>query len=88
MLTEASVQGKKDKLVGLKENVIVGRLIPAGTEWCASHAQDRLGSRQRRDRGARKQGLLRNWPLEGGNIVGGDVIFDAVIDPARRPVSL
>ena len=31
MLTEASVQGKKDKLVGLKENVIVGRLIPAGT---------------------------------------------------------
>ena len=31
MLTEASVQGKRDKLVGLKENVIVGRLIPAGT---------------------------------------------------------
>ncbi|MGB1425950.1 MAG: DNA-directed RNA polymerase subunit beta', partial [Paracoccaceae bacterium] len=31
VLTEASVQGKKDKLVGLKENVIVGRLIPAGT---------------------------------------------------------
>ena len=29
VLTEASVQGKKDKLVGLKENVIVGRLIPA-----------------------------------------------------------
>ncbi|MEL7178070.1 MAG: hypothetical protein AAGK28_16300, partial [Pseudomonadota bacterium] len=28
---EASVQGKRDKLVGLKENVIVGRLIPAGT---------------------------------------------------------
>jgi DNA-directed RNA polymerase subunit beta' len=31
VLTESSVQGKKDKLVGLKENVIVGRLIPAGT---------------------------------------------------------
>ena len=31
MLTEASTQGKKDKLIGLKENVIVGRLIPAGT---------------------------------------------------------
>ncbi|MEO1024273.1 MAG: DNA-directed RNA polymerase subunit beta' [Pseudomonadota bacterium] len=31
VLTEASVQGKKDTLVGLKENVIVGRLIPAGT---------------------------------------------------------
>src|SRR3546814_3619657 len=31
VLTEAAVQGKKDPLVGLKENVIVGRLIPAGT---------------------------------------------------------
>jgi len=31
VLTEAAVQGKRDKLQGLKENVIVGRLIPAGT---------------------------------------------------------
>ena len=31
VLTEAAVQGKEDKLIGLKENVIVGRLIPAGT---------------------------------------------------------
>jgi DNA-directed RNA polymerase subunit beta' len=31
VLTEASVQGKVDNLEGLKENVIVGRLIPAGT---------------------------------------------------------
>ncbi|MGI9401176.1 MAG: DNA-directed RNA polymerase subunit beta', partial [Rhizobiaceae bacterium] len=31
VLTEASVQGKSDTLEGLKENVIVGRLIPAGT---------------------------------------------------------
>ena len=31
VLTEAAVQGKKDTLTGLKENVIVGRLIPAGT---------------------------------------------------------
>ncbi|MFQ3594809.1 MAG: DNA-directed RNA polymerase subunit beta' [Sphingomonadaceae bacterium] len=31
VLTEASVQGKVDRLEGLKENVIVGRLIPAGT---------------------------------------------------------
>ena len=36
VLTEASVQGKHDKLVGLKENVIVGRLIPAGTGGAAS----------------------------------------------------
>ncbi|MEM6627888.1 MAG: DNA-directed RNA polymerase subunit beta', partial [Pseudomonadota bacterium] len=31
VLTEASIQGKMDTLEGLKENVIVGRLIPAGT---------------------------------------------------------
>jgi len=31
VLTEASVRGSKDYLLGLKENVIVGRLIPAGT---------------------------------------------------------
>ena len=31
VLTEASVSGKADDLVGLKENVILGRLIPAGT---------------------------------------------------------
>ena len=31
VLTEAAVEGKVDHLTGLKENVIVGRLIPAGT---------------------------------------------------------
>jgi DNA-directed RNA polymerase subunit beta' len=31
VLTEAATKGKRDKLIGLKENVIVGRLIPAGT---------------------------------------------------------
>jgi DNA-directed RNA polymerase subunit beta' len=31
VLTEASIMGKRDELRGLKENVIVGRLIPAGT---------------------------------------------------------
>jgi DNA-directed RNA polymerase subunit beta' len=31
VLTEAAIAGKRDTLQGLKENVIVGRLIPAGT---------------------------------------------------------
>ena len=31
VLTEAAIKGKVDKLVGLKENVIIGKLIPAGT---------------------------------------------------------
>ncbi len=41
VLTEASVTGKHDELRGLKENVIVGRLIPAGTGF-AYHANRRL----------------------------------------------
>ena len=31
MLTEAAIRGKIDPLLGLKENVIIGKLIPAGT---------------------------------------------------------
>ena len=44
VLTEASVRGSKDYLNGLKENVIVGRLIPAGT-GLAFH-QERKKSRE------------------------------------------
>ena len=43
VLTEAAVRGTRDTLRGLKENVIVGRLIPAGT-GLAYHA-----ARRRRD---------------------------------------
>jgi DNA-directed RNA polymerase subunit beta' len=48
VLTEASVAGKEDELIGLKENVIVGRLIPAGTGAAMSrlrqiaHERDRV----------------------------------------------
>ena len=31
VLTEAAIKGKVDNLIGLKENVIIGKLIPAGT---------------------------------------------------------
>ncbi|HAH38148.1 MAG TPA: hypothetical protein DCL81_17095, partial [Algoriphagus sp.] len=31
VLSEAAIRGKRDELLGLKENVIVGHLIPAGT---------------------------------------------------------
>ena len=39
MLTEASVSGQEDQLRGLKENVLIGRLIPSGTGL--AHHQDR-----------------------------------------------
>ena len=41
VLTEAAVSGKRDTLVGLKENVIVGRLIPAGTGFAYHQARKR-----------------------------------------------
>ena len=37
VLTEAAIKGKADHLVGLKENVIIGKLIPAGTGLTAYH---------------------------------------------------
>lgn len=46
VLTEAAVSGKKDELRGLKENVIVGRLIPAGTGY-AYHKKRLLKRKQK-----------------------------------------
>ena len=45
VLTEAAIMGKRDELRGLKENVIVGRLIPAGTglAYHAARRKQRLG---------------------------------------------
>ena len=48
VLTEASTQGKKDKLIGLKENVIVGRLIPAGSGSSARHIKKIAVSRDQK----------------------------------------
>jgi DNA-directed RNA polymerase subunit beta' len=45
VLTEAAIMGKRDDLRGLKENVIVGRLIPAGTglAYHVTRRKQRLG---------------------------------------------
>ncbi len=48
VLTEAAVRGSTDHLMGLKENVIVGRLIPAGT-GLAYHTERRIVRQQERD---------------------------------------
>ena len=63
VLTEASVHGRKDDLKGLKENVIVGRLIPAGT-GLAYHA-DRTRKRQ-------MDNQLTAASLEITTLTGGD----------------
>jgi DNA-directed RNA polymerase subunit beta' len=51
VLTEAAIMGKRDELRGLKENVIVGRLIPAGTGMAyhkARKAKDEMDDAERR----------------------------------------
>jgi DNA-directed RNA polymerase subunit beta' len=87
VLTEASVQGKRDKLVGLKENVIVGRLIPAGTGGATQQmrrvAQDRdnVVIEARREEAAAAAALAA--PLEG-DIIGEDAFDNLVETPESR----
>ena len=47
VLTEAAVLGKRDELRGLKENIIVGRLIPAGTGYAYHHHRHSASSASR-----------------------------------------
>jgi DNA-directed RNA polymerase subunit beta' len=54
VLTDAAIKGKIDTLEGLKENVIVGRLVPAGTGF----------SKAKLDVQARKQDKIRLAELE------------------------
>lgn len=51
VLTEAAIEGKSDWLRGLKENVIIGRLIPAGTGF--NSAEEPMNGRGDLDSGAR-----------------------------------
>ena len=52
MLTEAAINGAKDHLIGLKENVIIGKLIPAGTGAPAN-----VAARKERERRAAIEAL-------------------------------
>lgn len=54
ILTEAAVDGKKDLLRGLKENVIIGRLIPAGTGF-----HHLINANEERDREERKRAVAQ-----------------------------
>ncbi|AGI69804.1 DNA-directed RNA polymerase subunit beta' [Octadecabacter antarcticus 307] len=83
VLTEASVQGKRDKLVGLKENVIVGRLIPAGTGGATQRVTRIAGERDnvviqaRRIEAEAAAALAAPEPVSE-DVIGGDV-FDTII---------
>ncbi len=67
VLTEAAINGKVDKLIGLKENVIVGRLIPAGT-GAFVHRLKRFAAE--RDAAALAANVAKNPPaVEGESVV-------------------
>ena len=72
VLTEAAVRGLKDDLRGLKENVIVGRLIPAGTGF-AAHSHRRRTA---------EDGAARSF-MDVGATVGGESDEPAVGEEER-----
>ncbi|WP_136439849.1 DNA-directed RNA polymerase subunit beta' [Pacificoceanicola onchidii] len=85
VLTEASVQGKKDTLIGLKENVIVGRLIPAGTGGATqemrhiAQQRDNVVIEARREEAEAAAALAAPEPV-AEDIVGGDEFDTLIVD--------
>ncbi len=67
VLTEAAIEGKSDWLRGLKENVIIGRLIPAGTGFNAYENSN--------EEHQREPSVLLDDPMLD-NLVGDDVVID------------
>ena len=76
VLTEAAVAGKGDTLDGLKENVIVGRLIPAGTGAMMSRLREVAVKRDRlildeREKEAAAKSRSGGWRRKAGPAAGG-----------------
>ena len=78
VLTEASVNGKRDDLRGLKENVIVGRLVPAGT-GLAYHTERRR--KRAEDELEVQQGLQEHDLVDEDEDDGSEVI---ILPPTRE----
>jgi DNA-directed RNA polymerase subunit beta' len=77
VLTEASVRGLRDDLRGLKENVIVGRLIPAGTGF--AHHADRRRTREQ-DLADQLQQLEDSQLADAEAAVAAEVVAESVSD--------
>jgi DNA-directed RNA polymerase subunit beta' len=77
VLTEAAIMGKRDELRGLKENVIVGRLIPAGTGMAfhqARKAKEDMDESERRQialQEAEELAAAQLQQLDAAPVVGG-----------------
>ncbi|ETX28206.1 DNA-directed RNA polymerase subunit beta' [Roseivivax isoporae] len=86
VLTEASVQGKVDRLVGLKENVIVGRLIPAGTGGATQKVRriaadrDNVVIEARRNEAEQAARLAAPEATATDDVIGGDEFDTLIVD--------
>ncbi len=78
VLTEAAVNGKTDPLEGLKENVIVGRLIPAGTGATIARLREIAG---------RRDELIIEERRRSGNVGAADQVLGnpALVDLSSNP---
>ncbi len=87
VLTEAAISGKVDHLRGLKENVIVGRLIPAGTGLETYQRVKIVGEDEAEEMVPEVEylsgipGYGEDTPLELGAAVGEDLHTDAAVIP-------
>ncbi|MYM56072.1 DNA-directed RNA polymerase subunit beta' [Thalassovita mangrovi] len=86
VLTEASVQGKRDRLIGLKENILVGRLIPAGTGGATARVRKIARSRDNIVLEARREEAEAAAALAApiDDAVGGDEFDNLVQTPESR----
>ena len=75
---------KRDKLVGLKENVIVGRLIPAGTGGATSAMRKIAAERDNKVIEARREeaevAAALAAPMMADDVVGGDDFDTLIVD--------
>lgn len=83
VLTEAAIMGKTDDLRGLKENVIVGRLIPAGTGMAFHSARKEKEAFEMAERKAARE--LEN-PFASAPEPSGDPVFvSGATEPEQQP---
>jgi integrase len=92
VLTDASIEGKVDHLLGLKENVIIGKLIPAATGLKKYRTIDigpaavKLLREQQLARGPSAEGLL--FPTRTGAAYEAHNFMNRVFKPAARAAGI
>ncbi|MEZ5742189.1 MAG: DNA-directed RNA polymerase subunit beta' [Sphingomonadaceae bacterium] len=88
VLTQAAVEGKRDSLIGLKENVIVGRLIPAGTGAGMNRVRIAASSRDAalRAKWKKEQDKLAAAAAEA-EAAGEEIVEEAIVDPVDEAIS-